>query len=176
LRNAVPALTAIAAALVVLWADQNGMAAGRKIVLTNTYHGLKPGVSTANDVTAALGKPDREASGVTYGSVEGLRLLTYDKLVVSAFLREDRLFLLALAPKPGSDFPNEMIGWEAALGKAERWLPSIRGKNHRVYVYSAQGLTATADNGRVSLVEIFAPMPEDDYEKTIYKTPPVFIK
>jgi hypothetical protein len=151
-------------------------ARGDKVVLTNTWRGLKPGVSTAGDVTAALGAPDREADGVTYGSTSGLRLLTYDDLVVSAFLWEDRLLVLVFAPKPGGDFPTELSAWESALGKPARILPSIRGKNRRVYLYSAQGLTATGEDGRVSLVEVFAPMPPDDYERTIYKAPPVFVK
>jgi hypothetical protein len=145
-------------------------------MLTNSWHGLKPGIATARDITAAIGAPDRQADGVQYGAIVGLHLMSYDDLTASFFLRNGRLLLIVLAPRPGGEFPTWLDEWERELGQPARVLPSIVDKNQRVHVYSEAGLTVTAEGAAVSLVEVFSPMSPDDYEGTLYKPPPVFRK
>jgi hypothetical protein len=143
-------------------------------MLTNSWHGLKPGIATARDIKAAIGEPSRQAAGVQYGAIVGLDLMSYDDLTASFFLRNERLLLIVLAPRPGGEFPTRLDEWERELGHPARVLPSIAGKNKRVQVYSQGGLAATAEGAAVSLVEVFSPMSPDEYERTLYKSPPVF--
>jgi hypothetical protein len=148
----------------------------RTQMLTNSWRGLKPGVATRENVVAVLGAPERESKGVTYGKVDGLELLSYDDIVASVFLKAGRVALIVIPARAGSEFPEQMAIWESELGQPSRRLPSSRGKNDRIYVYSDHGLTATVSNQRVTLVEIFPPMSADDYERLLYRKPPVFVK
>jgi hypothetical protein len=144
--------------------------------MTNTWKDLKPGSSTLDNVIAKLGRPDRQAAGASYGNVKGFELLMYDDLAASVFMRGGRVAVIVVVPR-GDDFPANLYDWEVALGRPSAKLPSIKGKNARVYVYSEAGLTATSANGRsVILVEVFPPMKESEYERTLYKAPPKFIK
>jgi hypothetical protein len=151
-------------------------AAGRVGMLTNSWHGLKPGIATVSDITAAVGAPNRQFDGVRYGSVVGLHLMSYDDLPASLFLRDERLLLIVIEPRVGSGFPTQLGEWERELGPAAKVLPSIDGKNHRVHVYSEAGLTVTAEGALVSSIEIFSPMTPDEYEGTLYIPAPVFRK
>lgn len=150
--------------------------AGRGKVLTNSWRGLTPKISTVSDVASAIGEPDRTARDVSYGSLSGLKLATYDDLKASLFFENDKLILVTLVPTESSTFPSELGEWESALGKPNLVLPGIRGKDSRVYVYSGVGLTATTEGSRVRLVELFSPMSSENYRHTIYKAPPVFVK
>ena len=145
-------------------------------MLTNSWQRLTPGIATARDIKAAMGAPDRQADGVRYGSIVGLKLMSYDDLTASFFLKDERLLLIVIAPRPGSEFPIRLGEWERELGQPARVLPSIVDKNQRVHFYSEAGLTATAEGAAVSLVEVFSPMTPNDYESTLYKPPPAFRK
>jgi len=143
-------------------------------MLKNTWRGLTPGVATSQDVIKALGPPGREVQGATYGSLEGLQLLTYDDIVASIFLKGDRVLLIITHPRGG--YPDAVSAWEGALGKPEARLPSVNGKSARVNVYSDKGLAAISDGNNVILVEVFVPMTLDEYTRHLYRKPPVFRK
>jgi len=145
-------------------------------MISNVSQGLAPGTATPADARAVLGNPERIAQNVVYGAVDRLEMHTYDTPQGSLFFRDGKLVVFVLVPKPDSEFPLQIKAWEEALGKPDTKLPSIRGKNDRLWLWAAKGLTATEDAGRVNLVEMFMPMRAEVYQKTLYKKPPVFIK
>jgi hypothetical protein len=145
-------------------------------MISNIWQGLAPGVATPADAHAVFGKPERIADNVVYGAVDRLQMHTYDQPQGSLFFRDGKLAIFVLVPKPESEFPLDIKAWEEALGKPDTKLPSIRGKNHRLWLWADRGLTATEDTGRVNLVEMFTAMRAEDYEKSLHKKPPVFIK
>lgn len=145
--------------------------------LTNDWNGLIPGVSTLIDVLARLGKPSRDASGVSYGPAQGLRMLSYDNPQVSVFFESDRVVLIIIIPRDTDPYPVSTAKWLSILGKPQRILPSFRGKNFRVHVYSRNGLAPTFDEqGQVVALELLSVMTPDDYIRRFYKSPPVFFK
>jgi hypothetical protein len=148
----------------------------RSPVLTNSWRGLKPGVATRQDVIGVLGAPNRVSQDVIFAKVEGLELLSYDDLVVSVFLKMGRVLVMVISARDGSDFPERVAIWEAELGRPLLRLPSSRGKNSHVNVYSTRGLAATEVGARILFVEIFQSMSADQYERTLYKKPPVFVR
>lgn len=167
-------LAAALLASVIVHAD----AAGEKgtVMLTNTWRGLKPGTSTERDIRAAFGAPDRQATSVTYGSVTGLHMMTYEDPTATFFLDDERLLLIVLVPRAGDEFPTRLADWQSELGQAALVLPSIGDKNQRMQVYSQAGLTATTDGPLVVRVEVFSPISPVDYRRMLYKVPPVFRK
>jgi hypothetical protein len=147
-----------------------------KPMISNSWQGITPGVATPADAQARFGQPERIADNVIYGSVDRLQMYTYDTPQGSLFFRDGKLAVFVLIPQPEGGFPLDVKAWEEALGKPDRKFASIRGKNQRLWVWADRGLTATEDAGRVNLVEMFTPMRAEDYEKSLYKKPPVFIK
>jgi hypothetical protein len=152
-------------------AEKKGIA-----MLTNAWRGLKPGTATERDIRAAFGAPDRQAASATYGSVTGLHMMTYEDLTATFFLHDERLLLIVLVPRAGDEFPTHLAAWQSKLGQAAHVLPSSGDKNQRVQVYSQTGLTATTDGPLVVRVEVFPPISPEDYQRTLYKVPPVFRK
>lgn len=145
--------------------------------LTNEWNGLIPEVSTLIDVMARLGKPSRDTSGVSYGPAQGLRMLSYENPQASLFFESDRVALIILVPGDTDPYPVSTLEWLSILGKPQRILPSFRGKNLRVHVYSRNGLAPTLDEqGQLVALELFPAMTPDDYIRRFYKSPPTFVK
>jgi len=124
----------------------------------------------------SLGPPESDTSEVTRGANAGLHLLDYEAPPASVFLKDGKVFVIDVIPKEGSDLPIDVSDWERRYGRPERIMPSIRGKNQRVYVYSDKGFALAVDMGRVRAVEFFEPMGADEYERRIYLVPPRFTK
>lgn len=143
--------------------------------MAEKWRNLTPGAARADDVKRVLGHPRRDAEGVTRGANGGLRLLDYADPQASIFLRDDKVLVIDVLPD-GDDYSRSLGEWEKKLGKPPRRLPSIRGKNCRVHVYSEQGLALTVDGGRVKMIEFFEPMGPDAYVERIYIVPPPFLK
>jgi hypothetical protein len=128
----------------------------KKDMFVNSWQGLKPGVSTTEDVIASLGLPDKEAHDITYGSTTGLHLMTYNEVTASVFLTKGKVVVIVTSAKDQSDFPNRLQKWEASLGRSSTELPSVAGKNHRIIVYSELGLTATTVGDKVELIAMLS--------------------
>lgn len=144
-------------------------------MFTNRWKGLQPGVSTFREVFNVLGVPEREWPDATYGTVEHLRLMTWDSLVASVFIKADRVALIVAMARCGGDFPIVFERWVEAFGKPPLRLRSRRSKSSRLAVYAERGLAATVETGgRVSLVEVFPPMAPDAYQRLLYTAPPSF--
>jgi hypothetical protein len=144
--------------------------------MDNTWRGLTPGKSSEQDVRKALGDPDDEDRGRTYGSITDLHLLDYGRLRTSIFLKDGTIRVIVNRPKEGDESPLTAGEWIDQFGKPSLKLPSREGKNCWVYVYGKKGLAATFDKDRLINVERFKPIDDQEYEKTLYRVPPTFIK
>jgi hypothetical protein len=128
-------------------------------------------------VLVSSSSPINEVRNVTYGHVQGLRLVDYENPDKTVYFKDDQVLVTVIIPDENGRFPTEANQWMQNFGQPDNKLPSIEGKNCWVLVYSQKGLAATVDEyGEVILVEEFKPMTARDYDKTLYRVPPVFIK
>ena len=144
--------------------------------MTNTWRNLTPGVSSVEDVKAALGQPRRDVSGVARGGTSQLQLFDYPTPQSSIFFLNGIVLVMVIIPRDGEGVPILREELEKELGMPLKKLPSVRGKNAWVYIYADKGIAVTMLAGKVKAIELFPSMKPEEYEARLYIRPPQFVK
>jgi hypothetical protein len=109
-----------------------------------------------------------------YGSLTNVALLRNKDALF--YFDHDELILIHIHSKPLLEKVDGRV-LLSDLGPPAAGLRSRAGKGFSQYVFSERGLAFSSDSeGRVAFVEIFRPIPLDDYLARIYIDPGLFVK
>lgn len=140
-----------------------------------TFRGIRPGHTRADEVKAILGEPVETKADARYQFVRGLTEWAFPDVRAHVYLRDGVVQLLTDVPPEVEERKRlpTIDGCLRRLGEAELRLPHEWGRSYQLYVFPEHGFAAVVSRMTKNIVlrEYFPPMSAHDYCEHIYQAP-----